>query len=90
MDNQKGNEPEKKYGIQRKTVKALGDLKNVLESRTVLIQLRQLADNDLAATLSQILDLPDDHPNWEHNIAALIGQARTHRSYSELYTIKEK
>lgn len=89
MDNLKSNE-EKKYGVQRKTLKALGDLKNVLESRTVLIQLKAIADSDLAAVVTQILDLPDDHPNWEHNIAALIGQARTHRSYSELYTIKEK
>jgi len=89
MDNP-SNEPEKKYGVQRKTIKALGDLKNVLESRTVLIQLKQIADNDLAAVVNQILELPDDHPNWEHNIATLIGQARVHKSYSELYTIKEK
>ena len=78
------------YGIQRKTIKALGDLKNVLESRTVITQLKDLADRELSEVLQQILDLPDDHPNWEHNIATLIGQARVHRSYSELYTIKEK
>ncbi len=87
MDN--SNE-DKKYGGQRKTLTALGDLKKTLESRNVLQELKSIADSDLAATLNQILDFPDDHPKWEYNIAALIGQAKTHRSYSELYTIKEK
>ena len=81
---------DKKYGVQRKTLKALGDLKNVLESRNTIAQLKAIADDDLAGIVTQILDLPDDHPNWEHNIAVLVGQARVHRSYSELYTIKEK
>lgn len=90
MDNPKSNEPEQKYGIQRKTLKALGDMKSVIESRLVLQQLKSLADADLASSLKLILDLPDDHPKWEHTVATLIGQARTHRSYSELYTIKEK
>lgn len=88
MDNPKANE--KKYGVQRKTLKALGDLKNVLESRTVITQLKQLADDELAHYVNLILDLPDEHPNWGQNIAALIGAAKTHRTYSELYTIKEK
>jgi len=81
---------DKKYGVQRKTLKALGDLKNVLESRNVIDQLKTLAENDLLATMNQILDLPEDHANWEHNIAVLVGEARVHRSYMELYTIKEK
>lgn len=84
------NSDNKQYGVQRKTIKAMDGLKSVLESATVISQLKALVNEELAQTMTRILDLPDDHPNWEHNIAVLIGQARTHRSYSELYTIKEK
>ncbi len=90
MDKPNEANKSKKYGVQRKTLSAMGDLKNVLESRTVLTKLKELADAELANSLTQILDLPEEHPNWEHNIAVLIGQARVHRTYSELYTITEK
>lgn len=78
------------YHVQRKLLAAFEGLDKVLEERNIMNQLKQIADMELALTITQILELPDDHPNWENNIATLIGTARAHRAYSEIYTIKEK
>ena len=88
MDNQAQSDPI--YGIQRKTLNVFNDLKDAIESKETIRKLKELSDKELANSFTKILDLPEDHPNWEHNIAVLIGAARVHRSYSELYTIKEK
>jgi len=87
MDNQSN---QKKYSIQRKLLKAFGDQEKVLESRNQLEPLRDMAHEEFMSIVSLILELPSETPNWQHNIAALIGQARTHRVYRELFTIKEK
>ena len=79
-----------KYGIVNKLVKALGSEAKVLESRTTITLLKDVADKEFLSLVFQILEMPADTPNWHHNIATLIGTARAHRSYSEIFTIKEK
>lgn len=92
MDNQPNQSVEtvKQFGVQRKLLKAFGDLPKVLESRNQLEPLRKLADEEFMSVIAQILELPSEAPNWAHNIATLIGTARAHRSYREIFTIKEK
>ena len=79
-----------KYGIQRKLIKALGDQAKVLESRNLLEPLRDMAHEEFMSIIANILELPSETPNWQHNIAVLIGTARAHRSYRDIFTIKEK
>ena len=82
--------PDKKYGIQMPLINALGSEAKVLESLEVLTQLRDMADRDLQSLFQRILAEPTGIPQWQDQIALLLGEAKRIQKYKELFTIKEK
>ena len=78
------------WHIIGKLVKAFKGVDKVLEERQMITQLHDLAEKEEQAVITELLKAPMDVPNWEHNVAMLIGAARVHRSYREIFTIKEK
>jgi len=81
---------DKKKGIMIPLLEALGGEDKVLESQVVLQQLKEMAEKDLIAVLKRILKEPTDVPQWQDQIALLIGEAKRIQKYKELFTIKEK
>lgn len=81
---------EKQYSIMSPLIHAMGGQAKVLESRDVLILLKDMVEKDLQSCFKRILDEPTDVPQWQDQIALLIGEAKTYQKYKELFTIKEK
>jgi hypothetical protein len=80
----------KQVGIATKLLKQFGTMESVLESQDVFSKLRELSEKELQACMKQILADPQGTPEWASKIATLIGEARVHNRYVELFTIKEK
>ena len=80
----------KNWHVVGKLVKTFQGIDKVLEERELIHQLKDLASKEYEDTISEILRAPEDHPDWHNNIAMLIGAARVHRSYRDIFTIKEK
>ena len=50
----------------------------------------EILNGDLQGVMNQILDPPKDVPNWENQMAMLVGEARSYRNIISLLTITEK
>ena len=79
-----------RYGIMQPLLDAMGGLAKVLESRDTIDQLKEMADKDLTAVFTRILTEPTDVPNWQDQIALLLGEAKAIVKYQERFTIKER
>lgn len=90
MDKSHNDSPYASWHVIGKLVKAFGGLPKVLEERQMLTQLRDLCQKEETDAINEILNTDMGTPNWENKIATLIGAARVHRSYREIFTIKEK
>lgn len=79
------------HGVMKtKLINAMGGEAQAQESRETFDKLKDLAQKEFDSTVSQILDEPKTSITWEHQIAMLIGAARVHRQYRDMFTIKEK
>lgn len=91
MDRSRNQDKDgKHWHVIGKLTKAFNGVDKVLEEREIINGLRDLADKEYQSVVAEILQAPTDVPNWEQNIAMLIGAARVHRSYRDIFTIKEK
>jgi len=59
-------------------------------SKEVFDDIIEILTKDLQGVMNQILDPPKDIPNWETQMAALIGEARSYRNIISLLTVTEK
>lgn len=84
------SDQKQKYGIMMQLIQVMGGESKVLESRDLINKLHAMIDKDLQSCFKRILDEPTDVPQWQDQIALLIGEAKTYQKYKELFTIKEK
>lgn len=81
---------DKKYGIMKPLLEAMGGEAKVLESQHVIQQMKEMIDKDIASIMVKILAQPTDVPNWQDQIALLLGEAKAYIKQQERFTIKER
>lgn len=59
-------------------------------SKEVFDDIITIIDKDYQSVITQILESPKDVPNWENQMAVLVGEARSYRNIISLLTITEK
>jgi hypothetical protein len=79
-----------KYGIMLPLLRGMGGEAKVLESRHLIDQMKAIAEEDLQQIMAKLLTEPTNVPNWESQIALLLGEAKHAVKFVELYTIKER
>lgn len=57
------------------------------ECKPIFDDLIELIEEDYQSVLSQILDVPKEVSNWEHQTAVLVGEARSYRKLISLLNI---
>jgi len=59
-------------------------------SKEVFDDIIEILEMDLQGVVNQILDEPKEVLNWDHQVAVLVGEARSYRKLISLLTITEK